>query len=79
MLKNVTITLSEEVARWARVRAAEENVSLSKLVSKILEAQMVRSDEYQEAHRRWQELTSRKSLRIDAGKRLTREQANARR
>lgn len=79
MLKNVTITFSEEVARRARVRAAEENVSLSKLVGKILEAQLIRSDEYQEAHRRWQELTSRKSLRMDAAKRLTREQANARR
>ena len=30
-LRNVTITLDEEVARWARVRAAEENSSVSRL------------------------------------------------
>ena len=32
VMKNVTITLDEEVARWARVMAAEQNTSVSRLV-----------------------------------------------
>lgn len=31
-MKNVTITLDDEVARWARIRAAEQNTSVSRLV-----------------------------------------------
>jgi len=76
VLKNVTITLPEEVAHWARMRAADENTSVSRLVGKILEAQMRKSDDYQEAYRRWREL---KPMDIDAEHRLTREEAHARR
>jgi len=76
VLRNVTITLPEEVAHWARMRAAEENTSVSRLVGKILEAQMRQSDDYQEAYRRWQEL---KPMNLDAEHRLTREEAHARR
>lgn len=35
-MKNVTITLEEEVVRWARIRAAEEDTSLSRLVGRML-------------------------------------------
>jgi hypothetical protein len=35
-MKNVTITLDEKVARWARIRAAEEETSLSRLVGEML-------------------------------------------
>jgi hypothetical protein len=76
VLKNVTITLPEEVALWARRRAADENTSVSRLVGKMLEAQMRHSDDYQEAYRRWQEL---KPMDVDAEHRLTREEAHARR
>ena len=76
VLKNVTITVPEEVALWARRRAAEENTSVSRLVGKMLEAQMRQSDDYQEAYRRWQEL---KPTDIDAEHRLTREEAHVRR
>ncbi|HEX4133840.1 MAG TPA: hypothetical protein VHY84_04390 [Bryobacteraceae bacterium] len=76
MLKNVTITLTEEVALWARKRAAEENTSVSRLVGKMLETQMRQSDDYREAYRRWQEL---KPMDIDAELRLTREEAHVRR
>jgi len=31
-MKKVTITLTEEVAKWARTKAAEENTSVSKPV-----------------------------------------------
>jgi hypothetical protein len=76
VLKNVTITLSEEAALWARKRAAEANTSVSRLVGKMVEAQMRQTDDYQEAYHRWQAL---KPMDIDAEHRLTREDANARR
>jgi hypothetical protein len=46
VLKRITITVSEEAARWARKKAAEENTSVSKLVGRMLEDQMRRTDEY---------------------------------
>ncbi len=35
-MRNVTITLDEEVARWARILAAERDTSVSKLVGEML-------------------------------------------
>ena len=76
MLKNITITLSEEAAQWARRKAAEENTSVSRLLGGMLEKQMFMSDDYHRAFARWKKL---KSLRgIDARKRLAREQAHER-
>lgn len=75
VLKNVTITLPEEVAHWARKKAAEENTSVARLVGRMLEAQMRQSDDYQEAYHRWQSL---KPMDIDAEHRLSREDAHAR-
>jgi hypothetical protein len=76
VLKNVTITLPEEVAHWARKKAADENTSVSRLVAKMLEAQMRQTDDFQEAYRRWQNL---EPVDIDAEHRLSREDAHARR
>jgi len=45
-MKNVTITLDEEVARWARVRAAEEDTSLSRLVGELLREKMLDESNY---------------------------------
>jgi hypothetical protein len=56
VLKNVTITVPEEVAHWARKKAAEENTSVSKLVGKMLEEEMRRSADYWEAYRQWKEI-----------------------
>lgn len=39
-MRNMTITLDDEVARWARVRAAQENTSVSRLLGGILEERM---------------------------------------
>lgn len=52
-MKNVTITLDEETARWARVNAARKNVSLSRFVGELLHGQMRESREYEEAMRRY--------------------------
>jgi hypothetical protein len=35
-MKNVTVTLDEEVALWVRVRAAERNTSVSRLLGEML-------------------------------------------
>ena len=48
-MKNVTITLDEEVARWARIRAAKEDTSLSRLVGELLREKMLDENNYQTA------------------------------
>jgi plasmid stability protein len=45
-MKNVTITLDEEVARWARIRAAERNTSVSRLVGEMLRDKMREEENY---------------------------------
>lgn len=76
MLRNTTITVSEEVARSARRKAAEENTSVSKLVDRMLEKQMRLGDDYWRAYARWKRLGSIKG--IGAAGRLSREQAHQR-
>ena len=77
MLKNVTITLPEEVAHWARRKAADEDISVSKLVARILEEQMRRGDEYWRAFAQWKKLESIPG--VDARRRMSRGEAHARR
>jgi hypothetical protein len=77
VLKNVTITLPEEVALWARRKAAEENTSVSKLVGRMLEQQMRLTDEYWRAYEQWRKLGSLPG--IEAAERLSRENAHERR
>jgi len=45
-MKNVTITLDEEVARWARIRAAERHTSVSRLVGEMLQEKMREEEDY---------------------------------
>jgi hypothetical protein len=77
VLKKMTITVSEEAARWARMKAAEENTSVSKLVGRMLEDEMRRTDAY------WRSVRELRKLKpipgLDAAHRLSREEANARR
>jgi hypothetical protein len=77
VLKNITITVNDEVARWARKKAAEENTSVSRLVGAMLENQMRMTDEYRRAYARWKKIGSIPG--IDAAGRLSREEAHARR
>jgi hypothetical protein len=77
VLKNVTITVTEEVALWARRKAAEENTSVSKLVGRMLEERMRRTDEYWRAYEKWKKM---KPIRgFDASKRLPRDEIYDRR
>lgn len=57
-LRNVTITLAEEVARWARIRAAEENSSVSRLVGDLLRRYMQQHERFERARRDFQQLGS---------------------
>ncbi|HWR59352.1 MAG TPA: DUF6364 family protein [Thermodesulfovibrionales bacterium] len=45
-MKNVTITLDEKVARWARIRAAERDTSVSRLVGELLREKMGEEEGY---------------------------------
>lgn len=47
----MTITLDDDVARWARIQAAERDMSVSRLVSDMLEAKMRDDDGYEAAMR----------------------------
>jgi hypothetical protein len=73
----MTITVSEEAARWARRKAADENTSVSKLVGRMLEEQMRRTDDYWQAYEKLKKIKPIKGL--DASKRLTRDELYERR
>lgn len=77
VLKNITITVTEETARWARRQAAEENTSISKLVGRLLEEHRRQHDGYWRAYEKWKDIQAVPG--IDADNRLTREQAHGRR
>ncbi len=52
-MKNITITVDEEVARWARVWAAEQNTSVSRFVGDLLRRRMIEEQDYELAMRRY--------------------------
>jgi plasmid stability protein len=52
-LRNVTITLDEDVARWARIRAAERDTSVSRLVGELLRERMLEEQSYEVAMREY--------------------------
>jgi len=60
-MKNVTITLDEEVARWVRIKAAEEESSVSRLVREMLREKMIAEHSYRSAMQRY---LSKKPLRL---------------
>ena len=76
-MKNVTITLDEETAAWARIYAAKKNVSLSRYVGELLHDRMLESREYEESMR---EFLTQKPVKLKKpGERyLTRDEAHDR-
>ena len=74
-LRNITITLEEDVARWARVEAAKQETSVSRLLGRILEERMTQQNEYRRAMRR---ALGRKPFLKSEGKCLSREEAHER-
>jgi hypothetical protein len=51
-LRNITITVDEDVARWARIEAAKEDTSVSRLVGEMLREQMAEEENYEKAMKR---------------------------
>lgn len=52
-MKNITITLDEETARLARLRAAERDLSVSRYLGELVRKDIRQSNDYQEAMRRY--------------------------
>lgn len=48
-MKNVTVTMDDSVADWARMEAARRNTSVSRLIGEMLAEKMRRSDSYERA------------------------------
>ena len=74
-MKNITITLPEDVARWLRVKAAENERSVSKWLAELLEDMQRQEDAYEVAMERFltRARESRKIKWID-GRKPTREE-----
>ena len=52
-MRNVTITLAEDVARWVRVWAAENDTSVSRFVGDLLKGRMEQDRGYGRSQRRF--------------------------
>jgi hypothetical protein len=52
-MKNITVTLDDETAAWARVHAAQKNMSLSRFLGELLHNTMHESHAYEDAMQRF--------------------------
>jgi hypothetical protein len=73
--RNITLTLEERVARWARLEAARRDTSVSRLLAGILEERMLEQDVYPNAMRR---ALARKPFLRTNGRYLSRGEAHDR-
>jgi hypothetical protein len=74
-LRNITVTLEEDVAGWARVEAARQDTSVSRFLGGILKERMLEQDSYGRAMRR---SLARKSFLNSDGQYLSREEVHDR-
>ena len=74
-LRNVTVTLEEGVARWARLEAATKEMSVSRLLGAMLKERMLEKESYDDAMRR--ALARKPFLKTD-GRYLSREEVHDR-
>ena len=70
-MKNVTVTMEDSVADWARMEAARRNTSVSRLVGELLAERMRHDDAYERAMR---EALEFRSLGASKGPYLTRDE-----
>ena len=70
-MKNVTVTMEDSVADWARMEAARRNTSVSRLVGELLAEKMRHDDSYERAMR---EALEFKSFGLSNGRYLSREE-----
>jgi len=66
-LKNVTVTLDEETARWARIEAARRDTSVSRMLGELLRREMEGRDAYEAARERYFSQTPGVHRRDDRG------------
>ena len=65
-LRNVTVTLEEDVALWARIEAARRDTSVSRLLGEILKERMsARNGSAAEAAERLADFGKRHKLSLD--------------
>jgi hypothetical protein len=74
-LRNVTVTLEEDVARWARIEAAQKETSVSRYLGDLLKERMLEKSAYESAMRR---ALARKPFIKTDGRYLSREEAHER-
>ena len=72
-MKNLTITVPDEVGRWLRVKAAEDDRSVSRWVSDLLERMHRQQDDYEVAMQRYLAMQPRK-IEWPGGRKPTREE-----
>ena len=77
-MKNVTITLPDDLARWLRVRAAEDDRSVSRWIADLLAGVRRGEDEYEVAMREFLAVKPRRMEWVD-GRRPTRKELHDRR
>lgn len=76
-MKNVTVTMDETVADWARIEAARRSTSVSRMIGEMLAEKMRHDDGYERAMRDW--MQTRERSWVSDGPFLTREEAHDRR
>ncbi len=74
-LRNVTVTMEEDVAKWARMEAARRDISVSKLMAEIVLREMAGADDYERSMR---EFMAQPALLKTDGKYPSREEAHNR-
>lgn len=52
-MKNVTVSMDDAVAEWARLEAARRNTSVSRLLGELLAEKMRHDDAYERAMQDW--------------------------
>ena len=60
VMKNVTITLSEDLVRWLRIKAAKDGRSVSRWLAELPERVQRREDQYDAAMKRYLAMKPRK-------------------
>jgi hypothetical protein len=74
-LKNITVTLEADLALWARIEAARNEMSMSRFLALLLKKQKDEKDQYAAAMKR---AMGRKPFLKTDGKYLSREEAHDR-
>ena len=76
-MKNITVTLPEDVAAWLRVRAAKNGRSVSRWLAELLEGMQRGEQEYELAMERYLARKPRNLVWVD-GRLPTRDELNER-